>query len=178
MIKTGKIKDYQSHGSGKYSIDSFQAIGENVIIEEGVKILHPENIRIGSNVYIGHNTILKGYYKNTLIIGDNTWIGQNCFIHSAGGVEIGEAIGIGPGVYIITSEHTDSNIDIPVLYEALKFSKVILKDGCDIGVGTIVLPGVTIGYGVIVGAGSVVNKDLPDYCVAAGVPAKTKRFRK
>lgn len=58
----------KSHGSG-LSPWNFRKLGENVIIENGVLIFHPENISIGDNVYIGHNTILKGYYINELLIG-------------------------------------------------------------------------------------------------------------
>lgn len=176
-MKTDKIKDYASHGNGKFRPEQLKALGENVIFEEGVMIFHPENIAIGKNVYIGHRTILKGYYKNLLTIGDNTWIGQCCFFHSAGGIEIGKAVGIGPNVQIITSAHQETDPEKPVLYEPLSFKKVILKDGCDIGVGSIILPGVTVGEGAIIGAGSVVTKDIPDRAVAAGVPARIIRNR-
>lgn len=171
-------KEYRSHGNGVLDISKLKEIGENVTIEDGVLIFHPENIALHNNIYIGHNTILKGYYKNNMIIRSNTWIGQNCFFHSAGGLEIGEAVGIGPCVKIITSAHTDSDLDLPVLYQPLEFQKVILKDGCDIGVNSTILPGVTIGKGAIIGAGSVVTRDIPDYSIAVGSPAKVIRNRR
>jgi len=74
----------------------FCRLGRNVVFERGVLVFHPENIEIGENVYIGHATILKGYYKNKMIVGDHTWIGAQCFLHSAGGLRIGRAVGIGP----------------------------------------------------------------------------------
>jgi acetyltransferase-like isoleucine patch superfamily enzyme len=170
-------KKYRTHGSGELDKKKFQKLGNNVIFETGVLVFHPENIQIADNVYIGHNTILKGYYKNEMIIGLNTWVGQNCFFHSAGGIYIGAAVGIGPMVKILTSAHQETNIDKPVLFEPLNFKKVILKDGCDIGLGTIILPGVTIGEGAIIGAGAVVTEDIPDYTVAVGSPAKVIRKR-
>lgn len=170
-------KKYLSQGSGKVNKTKFKKIGSNVILESGVLVFHPENIIIADNVYIGHNTILKGYYKNEMIIGYNTWIGQNCFFHSAGGINIGNAVGIGPLVKILTSSHLETDINKPVLYEPLSFKKVKIKDGCDIGVGTIILPGVTIGEGSIIGAGAVVTEDIPDYAVAVGCPAKVIRKR-
>ena len=172
-----KTKMHKTHGDGSFSLNDFKKIGENVIFERGVLVFHPENISIGNNVYIGHNTILKGYYKNEMVIGDHTWIGQGCFLHSGGGIEIGKAVGIGPMVKIITSVHREDDLSKPLIFCDLEFGKVIIEDGCDIGVGVIILPGVKIGKGSIIGAGSVVNKDVEPYTVVAGVPAKVLRRR-
>jgi acetyltransferase-like isoleucine patch superfamily enzyme len=168
---------YRSHGSGKFKIEDFKKIGDNVIFEENVRVFHPENIEIGNNVYIGHNTILKGYYKSKMIIGDHTWIGQSCFLHSAGGITIGKAVGIGPGVKILTSVHKEEELSKPILFNDLEFGEVIIGDGCDIGISSVILPGVTIGEGSIVGAGSVVITDVEPYSVVAGIPAKILRKR-
>jgi acetyltransferase-like isoleucine patch superfamily enzyme len=170
-------KKNKSHGDGKFNLEDFKKIGKNVIFEEGVLVFHPENITIGENVYIGHNTILKGYYKNEMTIGDHTWIGQGCFFHSAGGISIGEAVGIGPMVKILTSVHKEDDIYKPIIFNDMVFEKVIIKEGCDIGMGSIILPGVKIGKGAIIGAGSVVTKDVDSYTVVAGNPAKILRKR-
>ncbi len=155
----------------------FAALGENVVFEAGVMIFHPENIALGRNIYIGHQTILKAYHANILEIGDNSWIGQQCFIHSAGGITIGQQVGIGPGVKIISSYHADEGIEIPIMSSDLVFAAVSIADGCDLGAGSIVLPGVSIGKGCQIGAGAVVTGDLPAYSVAAGVPARVIRSR-
>ena len=86
-------------------------------------------------------------------------------------------MGIGPCVKIITSEHLADDTSIPVLFTPLKFQPVVLKDGCDIGVGSVICPGVTVGEGAIIGAGSVVNKDIPNFEVWAGVPVRKIRQR-
>jgi len=172
-----KHKDYHSHGTGRFSRADFKFLGENTIIEEGVLIFHPENIIIGNNVYIGHNSILKGYYMNEMVIGDHTWIGQGCFFHSAGGIKIGKAVGIGPMVKILTSAHKETELKRPVMFNELEFDEVVIEDGCDIGVGSILLPGVSIGEGSIIGAGSVVTGNVPSYHVAYGVPARIMRKR-
>ncbi|MBW6408572.1 acyltransferase [Clostridium weizhouense] len=81
-----KYKKWNGEGKGIPNISKLKKCGENVIIEDGVRIFYPENIEIGDNVYIGHDTILKGYYNSSLIISNNVWIGQQCFIHGAGGL--------------------------------------------------------------------------------------------
>ena len=168
---------YRSHGSGAFDRGDFAALGHNVIFEPGVLVFHPENIWIGDNVYVGHNTILKGYHQNEFHIGSDTWIGPMCFLHSAGGIRIGSSVGIGPMVKVLTSSHRDTNRDQPVIAQELEFGPVNIEDGCDIGVGSSIVPGVRIGTGAIVGAGAVVTRDVPAYCVAAGVPARVIRER-
>jgi len=167
----------KSHGTGQFELTQFARLGQGVVFEPGVLVFHPENIEIGDNVYVGHNAILKGYYQNKMVIGSGTWIGQQCFFHSAGGLTIGCNVGIGPGVKIITSFHAEEGIQIPILHSRIEFAQVVIGDDSDIGVGAILLPGVTIGRGAQIGAGAVVTRSVEDYAVAAGVPAKVLRMR-
>lgn len=176
-MKTDRDRLYASEGSGQYTLTDFQSVGENVVLESGVLAFHPENIILGSHIYIGHNTILKGYYKSEMKIDDHTWIGQGCYFHSAGGIKIGKAVGIGPMVKIITSFHESNDPSLPVLYHPLVFREVRIADGCDIGIGAIIMPGIEIGEGAIIGAGAVVTKSIPPYCIAAGSPAKIIKKR-
>ena len=176
-MKTEREKRYSSHGSGIFTLDQFREIGENVIIEDGVLVFHPENISIGNNVYIGHGAILKGYYKNEMVIGSHTWIGAGCFFHSGGGITIGEAVGIGPRVMILTSAHKDQDLSIPVLYQEIETKSVAIESGSDLGIGSVILPGVTVGTGAIVGAGSIVTKDVEPYHIVVGNPARVLRKR-
>ena len=166
------VKENRTHGSGEFDPEDFRRLGKNVVFERGVMVFHPENIEIGENVYIGHYTILKGYYKNEMTIGDHTWIGAQCFLHSAGGLRIGRAVGIGPKVTILTSQHHTPERSIPVYFSPIEFSEVTLDDGCDIGAGAIILPGTKIGEGAIIGAGAVVTNSIPAYEIWAGVPAR------
>lgn len=167
----------RSHGTGQFKPSDFRRLGSGVVFEAGVLVFHPENIELGDDVYVGHYAILKGYYKNSMVIGSGTWIGQQCFFHSAGGITIGANVGIGPGVKIITSFHAEEGRTRPILHSRIEFAPVAIGSGADIGVGAIILPGVTIGEGVQVGAGAVVAEDLPAYTVAAGVPARMLRMR-
>lgn len=171
------MKRFASHGSGSFDRDDFAALGDNVVLEPGVLVFHPETVHLGSNVYVGHNTILKGYHVNRMEIGDDTWIGQQCFFHSAGGITIGDAVGIGPGVRILTSTHREPGVHRPIMEGEIAFAPVVIGAGSDLGVGSTILPGVTLGRGVQVGAGAVVVGDVPDFAVVAGVPARVLRMR-
>ena len=168
---------HRSHGTGGFRVEDLATCGDDCVFETGVLVFHPENVHLGRNVYVGHQTILKGYYRNAMRIGDETWIGQQCFLHSAGGIDIGARVGIGPGVKIITSRHREQGRETPILFSEIEFAPVVIGDDCDLGIGAVVLPGVRIGRGAQIGAGAVVAEDVPDYAVAAGVPARVQRMR-
>jgi len=167
----------RSHGDGQFVRSQLAKCGERTIFEGGVLIFHTENVYIGHDVYVGHQTILKGYYNNELHIGDGSWIGQQVFMHAAGGLFIGEDVGIGPGVRIITSMHREAGRDRPILHSPVDLAPVRIESNSDIGVGAVILPGVTIGQGAQVGAGAVVTDNVPAFSVVAGVPAKVLRMR-
>lgn len=171
------MRRFRTHGDGNFSPDQFQTLGEHVLFEAGVRVWHPETICIGDNVYIGHEAMLKGYYKGAMSIGSDTWIGQRVFFHSAAQITIGTRVGIGPNVSIFTSFHDEAGRDVPILDSPLTFAPVTIEDDVDIGIGSIVLPGVTIGRGAQIGAGAVVTKDVPPYAVAVGNPARVLRMR-
>jgi acetyltransferase-like isoleucine patch superfamily enzyme len=167
----------RSHGSGAFLPEQLARLGPDCVFEAGVLVFHPENVLLGRNVYVGHYSILKGYYQNRLEIGDETWIGQQCFFHAAGGLTIGSRVGIGPGVKILTSRHAEGPRTEAIFDAPLELLPVVIEDGADLGVGAIVLPGVTIGRGAQVGAGAVVTRDVAPYTIVAGSPARILRER-
>jgi len=167
----------RSHGTGQFRAEDFARLGQGVVFEPGVLVFHPEQIEIGDDVYVGHQTILKGYYRGRLVIGAGTWIGQQCFLHAGGDLTIGCDVGVGPGVRVVTSTHRLTSPELPILRAPLDFAPVVIEDGADLGVGAIVLPGVTIGRGAQVGAGAVVTRDVPPLAIVAGNPARVLRRR-
>ena len=167
----------RSHGSGRFERFELAYIGHGVVIEDGVLVFHPRTVEIGDGVYIGHQTILKGYHNARMTIGAGTWVGQQCFFHSAGGLTIGRNVGIGPGVKIITSFHAEEGIDKPILHSRIQFAPVTIEDDVDLGVASVILPGVCIRKGAQVGAGAVVTSEVPAFAVVAGVPARVLRMR-
>ena len=124
------------------------------------------NIRPG--VYFGRGTQIS--------IGDNSMIGEDSRIGSAAEVKIGSDVLVGPQLLIYTSNHGIKR-DAPIRLQALRIAPVEMGDDVWIGARCIIIPGVVIGNGVVVAAGSVVTKNVPDYAVVGGVPAKIIKFR-
>ncbi|HET8933602.1 MAG TPA: acyltransferase [Polyangiales bacterium] len=168
---------HRSHGSGQFTPEQLAQCGPDCVFEADVLIFHPENVYLGRNVYVGHRSILKAYYKNKLQIGDETWIGQMCFMHSAGGLSIGAGVGIGPGVMMITSTHEELGQRHAPLDSPVTFAPIVIEAEVNIGMGAIILPGVTIGRGARVGAGAVVTENVEAYSIVAGSPARLLRHR-
>jgi len=112
---------------------------------------------------------------NELEIGDYSGIGIHARI---GHVKIGRFVMMAPEVNIITSSHKHDNCIIPMCNQGLEKTKpVTIGDDVWIGTRSVILPGVNIGKGSIVGANSVVTKDVEDYAIVAGNPAKVIRNR-
>jgi len=79
---------------------------------------------------------------------------------------------------ILVSVHTGQPVRLPITATRLRIAPVRIGEGADVGVGVIILPGVSIGRHAIVGAGAVVAEDVPDYGIVAGVPATALRYRR
>ena len=116
-------------------------------------------------------------FDSSVCLGNNSGLGVNCRIGP--NVTIGSNVMMGPNVTIYTQNHETKRTDIPMADQGFKVLKpVIIGDDCWLGDSVIILPGVTIGNGCIIGAGSVVRKDIPDYAVVIGNPARIIKFRK
>ena len=109
-------------------------------------------------------------------IGEGSGIGVNCNVH--GPLTMGCNVMMGPDVTILTHSHIFDNTDIPMNKQGTIIKPVSIGDDVWIGMRSIIMPGVKIGNGVIIGAGAIVTKDVPDYAVVAGVPAKVIKYRK
>lgn len=127
----------------------------------------------GKNVNIEHGVFF-GSGKE-IEIGDNSGIGINCRI--AGPLSIGSDVMIAPGVSIYTRNHETENIYRPMRLQTAPQKKVTIGNDVWIAANAIILPGVSIGNGAIVAAGAVVTKDVPDYAVVGGNPAKIIKTR-
>lgn len=113
----------------------------------------------------------------SLVIGNHSGIGANAIIGR--GTIIGDNVMMGPDCYIYTRNHEFSRTDIPMNQQGMRdFEPVIIGNDVWIGARVTILPGVKIGNGCIIGAGSVVTKDIPDYAIGGGNPARILKFRK
>jgi len=116
-------------------------------------------------------------YVENINIGDYCFINDRCFISGKGGIEIGENVIIGPEVKILSSSHDHNSNKIPYSSEKDILSRVVIKDHVWVAAFVTILPGVTIGEGAIIGASSVVAKDVEAYSIVAGNPAIHKKYR-
>ena len=96
-------------------------------------------------------------------------------------VHIGKSVWVTAGCQLLCHQRDLKSYEVgkPVMDCPLKYAPIVINDGAHIGIGSIIMPGVTIGEGAVIGAGSVVVKDIPPYSVAVGSPAKViKTFHK
>ena len=176
-------------------------VGRNVVFGRNVTIRHPSKIVIGDNCIIDDNCVLdakgeknKGILigdnvviaRNTIIsckggsieVGNNTTIAMNCLIHSEKHVRVGENTLIASYCYIIGGgTHDFERLDVPVIQQPSNSKGIFLEDNLWLGAGVKVLDGVKIGRDSIIGAGAVVTKDIPEFSIAVGIPAKVVKKR-
>lgn len=107
-------------------------------------------------------------------IGQGSEIGERCRISIANSLEIGEKVLLSPNVYITDCDHEYRNVDVPVMDQGIvqKGQKVFIGEGSYIGINAVIVGNIKIGKHCVIGANSVVTKNVPDYCVAVGSPAK------
>lgn len=107
-------------------------------------------------------------YGKPVIVGERCFIQQSCTIYGRGGVEIGNDVFIGPKVNLISLNHVVN----PEKRSSTYGRKIVIEDKVWIGINSTILPGVRIGFGAIVGAGSIVTKDVEPLTIVAGNPAR------
>ena len=107
-----------------------------------------------------------------LAIGNHVNIGQSLHLTCADKVVIEDNVLISARVSILGINHVTENKDIPILDQGIIAKPIIIKEGAFIGIDAVIMPGVTIGRHAIIGANSVVNKNVDDYVTVAGSPAK------
>ena len=153
------------------SKDTIAPESHNIIMSPNVNLrsIQGNNIEIRENTYIDNNSRIASY----------TYIGYNCFITKS---QIGRYTSIANNVSIGMGEHKLDRISTSSLfyenpYETLTEKECIVGNDVWIGVDSIIRRGVKIGDGSVIGANSVVTKDVPDFAVVAGVPAKVLKYR-
>lgn len=146
------------HYLRKYETSLFAGVGENFSYNGGSFTY--ERITVGRDVYIGPDA---------------------CFLSADANIIIGNSVMFGPRVCIVTGDHRFDVIGeyMTSITEKTEHSDkdVVIEDDVWIGIGAIILKGVTIGRGSVVGAGSVVTRSIPPYSIYVGSPSKRLRER-
>ena len=122
-------------------------VGNYALIRYGVIISHPKNLRLGNGVSIGYNTIIRA--KNGVEIGDYTMISWR--------------------VNILSLNHNHCLNGVPFRFQGSSGEKVVIGQNCWIGCNVSIMSGVKIGDNCVIGASSVITKDIPDNSVVVGV---------
>jgi acetyltransferase-like isoleucine patch superfamily enzyme len=161
----------------------FGSYGKDVYIEPGVIITRPRYIHIGDRVRIKRDTninihpIDKKSKEGILFIGNHVAISQGCIISAFNRIVIGDDVGIAPYVCIIDNTRKPTDVGRPLQDQDVEVGSVHIGSGSWLAYNVCVLPNVKIGEHCLIGALSVVNRDIPPYSVAVGSPAKViKRF--
>jgi acetyltransferase-like isoleucine patch superfamily enzyme len=150
--------------------------GSGIRVEPEVILKHAETMEIGNRVFIGAHTMIQGRFDGICRIGNHVWIGPHAYF-DARNLVLQDYVGWGPGAKVLGSSHTGFPLDVPIIATELKIDPVVVGFGADIGTNATLLPGVHIGAHAIVGAGAVVTSNIPEYAIAAGVPARVIRYR-
>jgi acetyltransferase-like isoleucine patch superfamily enzyme len=151
--------------------------GSGTSIHDSVVICNPRHVRLGSGVTIEPLAVLMGAPEGDLRIGSGTLVAPHAYLQGLGGLRVGEHVGVGAGVLMLTVVHAETPPGEPITAAPLRYGAIEVADGCDLGVGSILLPGTRLGAGVQVGAGAVVRAHHPSGAVIAGVPARLLRMR-
>jgi acetyltransferase-like isoleucine patch superfamily enzyme len=154
-----------------------KSVGHDLQVGPGVILKHPETMDFGSSVFIGAQAMIQGRFDGSCRIGNHVWIGPQAYL-DARDLVLEDYVGWGPGAKVLGSTHTADPVDVPIITTGLIIKPVRVGFGADIGMNASVLPGVRIGAHAIVGAGSVVTHDVPDYAIVAGTPARLLRSRR
>ena len=140
-------------------------LSKDCTLGKGTKIWHFSHIRegasIGENVTIGQNV----YIDKDVSIGDNCKIQNNVSIYK--GVTLGNFVYVGPSVVFTNDLYPNTRE-----WDEEMIVKTVIKDEASLGANSTILPGITVGKYSLIGANSLVTKDIPDHCLVYGSPAE------
>lgn len=149
-----KVASWLERWRTRYALSRIQQVGEDVQIFEGLSVVRPENVILGNHVRINVNCLLQAHAR--IEIGDFTMIGASCII--------------------VTANHNTSKRGMEA-FDTQEHLPVKIGRHCWLGAGVTIVPGVTIGDEVVVGAGSTVTCNLPSGGIYAGSPARFIKTR-
>ena len=169
LSASGEVIDFEAEGyrgsKRPYFVHESAVVDEGAEIGEGTKIWHFSHVmkgaQIGRRCILGQNVNVDG----GTVLGNNVKIQNNVSVYT--GTIIEDDVFLGPSCVLTNVTNPRSQVNRHALYE-----KTVLKKGCTIGANATIVCGVTIGKYAFVGAGAVVVKDVPDYALVVGNPAR------
>ncbi len=157
---------------------AFANFGKKTVLVPPVRLAGEHRITIGDNVFIGSGSWLQTIPNEddssiAISIGSGTSIAGACVISAVKRVTIEEDVLLARNVYISDHMHRHTSTAVSILHQGLdKIQPVRIRSGAWLGQNVVVCPGVTVGTNAVVGANSVVTRDVPDFAVAVGSPAR------
>jgi acetyltransferase-like isoleucine patch superfamily enzyme len=162
----------------------FRLIGKRITIGKSLQLFgFPRlayttgQISLGSNLTMGRQVLISVAPNSRLSIGHNSGMNDYSRIVSNYGCFIGNNVMIGELVSIRDFDHVIDQLEIPMGTQGFVGAPVVVEDDVWIGRGVAILKGVRIGKGAVIGANAVVNRDIPPYSIAVGVPARVVKIR-
>lgn len=158
------------------------SIGRSCVIDEYCMLSaqgdETSGINLGNEVLLGRGTVL-GTRNGTIEIGDFSNIGANCRLGTTSRIKFGKHVLLAANCYIGGAQHRFDRLDVPIMRQGYESKGgVVIEDDVWLGTDVKILDGVRVGTGSVIGAGSIVTKDIPPYSIALGTPAKVKASRK
>ncbi len=155
----------------------FRRFGAKSAIEPLCALNFPSCVEIGERVHMREhawiNCVPREDGKPTLVIDDGCYLGRFLHINAFNDIHIEADVMIADRVYIADTDHHYKDPNVPIMHQGDQVKgPVLLKKGCWIGTGAVILPGVTVGRNAVVGPNTVLHKDVPDHGMAFGNPAK------
>ncbi|HEY80205.1 MAG TPA: acyltransferase [Anaerolineae bacterium] len=157
-------------------------LGQMVFIDDHVTLYaHRDGggIRIGDYSSVQRYTIFETIRGGEIVIGQHTHIQSGCNLTAAlGNIRIGDHVQLAPRCALYPYQHGITDLDRPIAKQPLTTrGDIVIEDDAWLGVGVMVMDGVTIGRGAVIGAGAVVTKDIPPLAIAVGSPARVIGYR-
>lgn len=162
-------------GNMKCIVYNIKRHGKNIYICRNTKIIGGNKITFGNNVQLRPECFVCCNLDASLIISDNVDIGTRSRIISGKKIIFEKDVLTGPNVFISDQDHRYDIVGVPISKQGVVIKQgngILIKEGAWIGTNSVIVGNLTIGKGSVIGANSVVTKDVPDYTVVAGVPAK------
>lgn len=163
---------------------SFLKVGNGTTLDNNVDIdaFSKNGVVLGNNVKIGANTIICGSGSlkvsgKGLKMGNNSSVGEYSYFGSAGGISVGDDVMMGQNVRFHAQNHHFNELDKNIRDQGVYQKGIAIGNDCWIGSGVVFLDGVNVGSGVVIGANTLVNKDIPSNSIAVGNPVKIIKKR-